>query len=1163
MKPVALNVALFLIDAKQASLWSILLYCLQYELDSHQISYTVFNSHSTEEQKQQLKKLASRFPQPFTGLILQTHTSEDPELNELVKTLTHKSVRVISLDAEALGKTPNALISIENEQAQRLITEYVFSKLNYLGKVACIHGDPRRSPGRERSLGFRKSLAAAPNISLVAETDLDWITPGRGFDIGYQFAERTLTQHPELKAIICANDSSALGVSAYLQKQELIPKVLISGFDGGPQILHAVHKKVVTASLNQSPRGIAEACVKYLLQPASPSTPFEILHTPFELITSDNVEQISFSYLKLIPTLIRIQNTNHLKAELTQKQIITSQELTLATLAAVSNTLSHIRNLDMMLKKVLDLIGERFKLQYAAIYLSESINKEYMSDKYYNRRVIYQHDEQHSLEESIRTPINHQALFDYAKTKGIVINQHTHDAYDRLPEVIHNSNLAIPLVVDQMVVGILEVIAAEEHLFADDSYQILQTVAEQISVTIVVDNLIDKQEKTNKSLDTELHHKINLLRENEERFHLVSRATNDVVWDWDIHNNTIWRNENFHTLYGYSSYATSASEDLWTERIHPEDQARIRDTLFSALASDETAWVCEYRFQKADSTFAFVLDRGYIIRDEKGKAKRIIGAMLDITERKQAEEDLELAAMVYVHSSEAMMVTDSDNKIIAINQAFTKLTGYTIEEVLEKDPKLLASGRESKDFFIEMWQALKQTGHWQGEIWNRHKNGELIAESLTINTIYQQDNVVHRYVALFSDITQKKENEAIIWQQANIDPLTNLPNRRNFRNRLEQNIEQSRRQNLSLAILFIDLDKFKEVNDTLGHGMGDILLIEAARRISNCVRKSDTVARLGGDEFTVTLSELNDLTSVEKIVENIIASLAAPFQLGNETAFVSGSIGITLFPNDGQEIDELLKQADQALYVAKDAGRNRFSYFTPSLQVAAVTRMRLTNDLRNALKNNELLLFFQPIVELKTNQIQKAEVLIRWKHPTRGMVNPMDFIPLAESSGIIVEIGQWIFRESAKWVKKWRKQLNPHFQVSVNFSPVEFQRETKQFSGLIEFLSEIDLPGNAIVAEITEGLLLDANQTVNEKLVTLRKAGFQIALDDFGTGYSSLSYLKKFPFDFLKIDQSFTRNLSEGSSDMALSEAIIVMAHKLKLKVIAEGVETEAQKKYS
>ncbi|MCG2585075.1 EAL domain-containing protein [Massilia sp. TS11] len=438
-------------------------------------------------------------------------------------------------------------------------------------------------------------------------------------------------------------------------------------------------------------------------------------------------------------------------------------------------------------------------------------------------------------------------------------------------------------------------------------------------------------------------------------------------------------------------------------------------------------------------------------------------------------------------------------------------------------------------------------------------DGSVVWIALSIGG-FEHDGVAAQRLCMIEDITDKKQSEAVIWQQANFDTLTQLPNRRMFHDRLEHDILKCRRDNLRIAVLFIDLDHFKEVNDTLGHHQGDVLLIEAARRIKGCVRAADTVARLGGDEFTVILSELDDVSRVDAIAEHVLTVLQAPYALGHEQAFVSASIGITLYPDDAKDADELIKHADQAMYAAKGAGRNRYAYFTPALQVAAQNRMRMTNDLRGALKAGQFEIHFQPIVSLRTGRIHKAEALLRWRHPQRGLVSPLEFIPLAEATGLIVDIGDWVFHEAAQWVAHWRRTHRPDFQVTVNQSPLEVAREGGGYAGWIADLAALGVEGDALTVEITEGLLLDASKTVTERLLQLRDAGIQVALDDFGTGYSSLSYLKKFDIDYLKIDRSFTRNLAPQSSDMALSEAIIVMAHKLGLSVIAEGVETEAQR---
>ena len=546
---------------------------------------------------------------------------------------------------------------------------------------------------------------------------------------------------------------------------------------------------------------------------------------------------------------------------------------------------------------------------------------------------------------------------------------------------------------------------------------------------------------------------------------------------------------------------------------------------------------------------------------EENNGKKLFVAMVrDITERKRAEEAQQLAAMVFQHTSEPMSVVDNAGNIVWINPAFAELTGYAWEEAVGKKTSLLRSKRHDRAFYATIWNALQATGHWHGEIWNRRKNGDVYLEWLTINTICNEDGSVYRYVALFSDITKKKEAEDLIWRQTNFDTLTGLPNRHMFQDRLDLEIKKTDRVSLPMALLFIDLDNFKEVNDSLGHSMGDLLLIEAARRIKACVREADTTARLGGDEFGIILSELKGLSRVEHIVQNILAKLSAPFQLGEEKSYMSASIGITFYPDDAADANTLLKNADQAMYAAKAQGRNCYRYFTFDMQENAKTRRRTVNDLRNALVNQQFCVFYQPIVSLSEGTVLKAEALIRWLHPQRGMVSPADFIPLLEESGMIADIGDWVFRQAARQAAIWRAGYHEEFQISVNVSPVQFGRYSGNFQAWFDYLRELNLAGQSIVVEITEGLLLDANASVTSQLRAFRDSGVCISLDDFGTGYSSLSYLKKFDIDYLKIDQSFVRELETSPNDMALCEAIIVMAHKLGLKVVAEGVETAAQR---
>jgi diguanylate cyclase (GGDEF)-like protein/PAS domain S-box-containing protein len=530
-------------------------------------------------------------------------------------------------------------------------------------------------------------------------------------------------------------------------------------------------------------------------------------------------------------------------------------------------------------------------------------------------------------------------------------------------------------------------------------------------------------------------------------------------------------------------------------------------------------------------------------------------------EKLKSQKSMQLAAKIYQTSVEAIMVTDENNLIVDINPAFTSITGYPPEEVIGKSPKLLQSGKHNKEFYREMWQSILNTGHWQGELWDRRKDGELHAKFTNISLMRHPDGSIYRHVAQFSDITEKKQKEELIWKQANFDTLTNLPNRHMFRDRLEQEILRSQQTGLPVALLLIDMDRFKEINDTLGHAKGDKLLVEAAHRIKMCARITDMVSRLGGDEFTVILPVFGERLHLERIVQDIINELANPFDLGDEQkGYISASIGITIYPNDAEDIESLLKHADQAMYAAKAEGRNCFSYFTQSMQLEAQEKLALTNDLRHALARHELHVYYQPILELQSGNITKAEALLRWRHPTRGMVSPAVFIPLAEEAGLIHEIGDWVFQEAVARVADWQKRFGRIIQISVNKSPVQFEQPEKQIWQ--KRMNELGLPGNGIAVEITEGLLFKESSKAKERLLEFRNSGIEVSIDDFGTGFSSLSYLKQFDIDYLKIDQSFVKDLEINPDDKALTEAIIVMAHKLGIRTIAEGVETEGQRDF-
>ncbi len=547
------------------------------------------------------------------------------------------------------------------------------------------------------------------------------------------------------------------------------------------------------------------------------------------------------------------------------------------------------------------------------------------------------------------------------------------------------------------------------------------------------------------------------------------------------------------------------------------------------------------------------------LRDGHNEIIGVLGIYQNITKQKRVYESMRLAATIYQSSNEAIMVTDENDLILQINPAFTRMTGYEMADVMGKSPEIFRSGRHDPVFYQDIRRRLSNEDHWQGEIWDLRKDGTIHAKWLSVSVIRHPDGRIHYHVSQFTDITEKKKKDELILSQANYDQLTGLPNRNLFKDRLEMKIKKSRRAKFPLSVLFLDLDHFKDINDTLGHDKGDDLLREVATRLGSCISETDTVARLGGDEFAIILSDFVDNRQVEAVAMRIIQSLNKPFNFNQNRTdyYISTSIGIVFYPQDGTDMKSLMKHADQAMYAAKLEGRNRFCHFTPSMQREAHEKMALIHDLRQAIAKNELQVHYQPILELSSGRLIKAEALVRWKHSRRGMISPTVFIPLAEESGLILEIGEMVFKQSIALIDQWQKRKGYVIQISVNMSPIQFKFMNK-FSWL-DNLTRLGLPGNCINVEITEGLLLKDSAIVQEYLLEFRNNGIEVSIDDFGTGFSSLSYLKKFDIDYLKIDHSFINQLIDSETDRALVEAIIVMAHKLDIKTIAEGVETKEQ----
>lgn len=537
----------------------------------------------------------------------------------------------------------------------------------------------------------------------------------------------------------------------------------------------------------------------------------------------------------------------------------------------------------------------------------------------------------------------------------------------------------------------------------------------------------------------------------------------------------------------------------------------------------------------------------------------------DITERKKAEEQLRIAATAF-ESQEGIMVTDARNVILRVNQAFSVSSGYTEDELVGQTPAMLRSGVHSEDFYREMWQSIGQIGVWRGEIWDRRKNGEIYPQWITITAVRRNDGVVTHYIGTHFDMTERKKAEDRINELAFFDQLTGLPNRTLLLDRLKQTMTASSRSDNYGALLFIDLDNFKTLNDTLGHDMGDSLLKQVAQRLTACVRLGDTVARLGGDEFVVILASLSPdqttaATQTECVGEKIRCALNQMYLLTAGAHHSTASIGVTLFKGELAAIDNLLKQADLAMYKSKSSGRNTLHFFDPHMEFSLKERAALENDLRTALTENQFVLHYQAQV-VGHGRLTGAEALVRWQHPRRGMVPPADFIPLAEETGLILPLGLLILESACTELARWSNRPDmAHLTLAVNVSARQFN-QPDFVDQILAVLKRTNANPSRLKLELTESLLLHDLQPIIEKMSALKAAGVGFSLDDFGTGYSSLAYLKRLPLDQLKIDKSFVRDVLTDPNDAAIARTIVALAQSLGLTVIAEGVETAAQRDF-
>jgi diguanylate cyclase (GGDEF)-like protein/PAS domain S-box-containing protein len=591
---------------------------------------------------------------------------------------------------------------------------------------------------------------------------------------------------------------------------------------------------------------------------------------------------------------------------------------------------------------------------------------------------------------------------------------------------------------------------------------------------------------------------------------------------------------------------------------YPNDIPVELASMQQLLAGDVPSSTKEIRYARKDSSLVWVNLTWSLTRTSTGEPDYFIEVIEDITERKEATERLRLFARIFDTINEGVAVTDASNNIMLVNPAFSAITGYSATEAIGKNPRILHSGLMDKVFYEKMWQSIKKTGRWQGEITDRRRNGESYIEWLSISTMKDERGEFSHHIAVVSDISERKAAEERMVYIAQHDFLTSLPNRMMLHDRLTQAIAHAEREQRKVAVMFLDLDRFKAINDTLGHLTGDKLLQLVAGRINSVARTSDTVSRLGGDEFAIMLPYIENTDDIAMIALKLLTSIAGPCVIDGNEIEVTTSIGISVFPEDGTDSESLIAHADAAMYQAKGNGRNNYQFFTREMNRRTLERILLKNKLSHALERNELFLLYQPQVDLQSGHIIGAEALVRWNNPLYGKVLPAQFIPIAEENGLIPPIGEWVLREACRQNQEWRKLGLMKITMAVNISSVQF-RQKNLGETIKAILSESGLAPSGLELEITEGVVMQDAEATILLLEDMKAMGLKLSVDDFGTGYSSLSYLKRFPIDKFKIDQSFVRDLTTDTEDAVIVSTIISMAHSLKLKVIAEGVETAEQ----
>ena len=654
----------------------------------------------------------------------------------------------------------------------------------------------------------------------------------------------------------------------------------------------------------------------------------------------------------------------------------------------------------------------------------------------------------------------------------------------------------------------------------------------------------------------ERHRAEEALRQSRARFQAIYENTSLGISLVDASGSLIDANPALHTILGYEP---DELRGIPVRNLtHPEDRDASVEMMAELLAGAREHYTLEKRYQKKTGEVMWGRVNVSLIRGIEGEPLFSVGLIEDVSERREMEDRLRLAAQVLENTSEGIFVTDAQRNIILVNPAFTELTGFDSADVVGHRPSVLSSGRHDAAFYERIRAALGESGKWQGEIWNRRKSGELFAEWLNISAVRNERNEITNYVAVFSDITSRKQTEERLNYQANHDPLTTLPNRTLFYERLSRALARAHRNRLTVGLLFLDLDHFKEVNDTCGHLIGDMLLQTVAERLSGCTRQGDTVARLAGDEFTVILEDIADFRDAAIVSQKILRQLAEPFHLNGFRLQVTTSIGISLYPADGEDIQTLLRNADAAMYRAKKQGKNNYQFHSETLNAQAFERLALESSLLHAVERNQFRLHYQPVYDLTSGQVVAVEALLRWQHPEVGLVLPAQFLSLAEETGLIMPIGRWVLVEACKQMAAWHAAGLDTLRITVNLSGQQLQ-QFDLIDNVAAALHESHLAPDFLELELPESSVMGKDHENSRVLTALKGLGVRIAIDDFGTGYSSFGYLRRLPIDTLKIDQSFVRDIMTDADDAKIITAITAIAHSLRLNVVAEGVETVEQ----